>query len=96
MKNILKTGVKLKLFDKLEFWKSKFENWSFENYLEIRVLKIIWKLEFWKLNLNMWGWRIKGDDMWPLGGAPEGGHAFSCGSGPVVELKLFENRSFEN
>ena len=30
VKNTLKTGVELKLFDKQEFWKL-FENWSFGN-----------------------------------------------------------------
>ena len=30
IKKYLKIGVKLKLFDQLEFWKL-FENWSFEN-----------------------------------------------------------------
>ena len=45
--------------------KIKFENWSFENYLKIGVLKIkfgkktgvlkiIWKLEFWKLKFENW------------------------------------------
>ena len=36
MTNILKTGVELKLFDRLEF----------ENYLKTGILKIIGKLEF--------------------------------------------------
>ena len=36
----MKTGVNLKLFE---------ENWSFENYLKIKILKIIWELKFWKL-----------------------------------------------
>ena len=51
--NYLKIRVQLKLFEKL-----KFENWSFETYLRIEVLKFIWelkfwKLEFWKLNLKI-------------------------------------------
>ena len=49
----LKTRVKLKLFErKLEFW-NLFENWSLENYLKIKVLKI--QLKNWgfeKLNLK--------------------------------------------
>ena len=43
MKNILKTGVELKLFDRLEF----------ENYLKTGILKIIGKLEFWKVLENL-------------------------------------------
>ena len=36
----LKTGVKLKLFErKLDFW-NLFENWSLENYLKMDFLKI--------------------------------------------------------
>ena len=43
IKKYLKIGVKLKLFErKLEFWNS-FENWSLENYLKIKVLKIKFK-----------------------------------------------------
>ena len=40
LKKYLKTGVKLKLFErKLEFL-NLFENWDLENYLKIGVLKI--------------------------------------------------------
>ena len=43
IKKCLKNGVKLKLFErKLEFW-NLFENWSLENYLKIKVLKIKFK-----------------------------------------------------
>ena len=43
IREYLKTGVKLKLFErKLEFW-NFFENWSLENYLKIGVLKIKFK-----------------------------------------------------
>ena len=43
IKKKLKTGVKLKLFErKLEIW-NLFENWSLTNYLKIRVLKIKFK-----------------------------------------------------
>ena len=39
----LKTGVKLKLFErKLDFW-NLFENWSLKNYLKIEVLGIKFK-----------------------------------------------------
>ena len=48
IKKYLKTGVKLKLFErKQEFW-NLFENWDLENYLKIGILKIkfkIWKFE---------------------------------------------------
>ena len=45
----MKTTVQLKLLEKienlkLEFWKL-FENWNFENYLRIKVLKI--EVENW-------------------------------------------------
>ena len=43
IKKYLKTGVKLKLFERtLEFW-NLFENWSLESYLKIGVLKIKFK-----------------------------------------------------
>ena len=43
LQKYLKIGVKLKLFErKLEFW-NLFENWSLENYLKIKVLKIKFK-----------------------------------------------------
>ena len=45
IKKYLKIWVKLKLFKKL-----KFENWSLENYLKIRVLKI--KFKNWNLKKN--------------------------------------------
>ena len=38
IKKCLKNGVRLKLFENLEF-----ENWSLENYLKIGVLKIKFK-----------------------------------------------------
>ena len=40
IREYLKTGVKLKLFErKLEFW-NFFENWSLENYLKIEKLNL--------------------------------------------------------
>ena len=53
IKKYLKTGVKLKLFErKLEFW-NLFKNWSLKNYLKIGVLKIKFKnLNFGKLFEN--------------------------------------------
>ena len=43
IKKYLKTGVKLKLFErKQEFW-NLFENWDLENYLKIRISKIKFK-----------------------------------------------------
>ena len=51
----MKTGVKLKLFERrLEFW-NLFENWSLENYL---------KLELWKLNLKIRILEIKFERNW--------------------------------
>ena len=68
----LKTGVKLKLFErKLEFW-NLLENWSLENYLKIRgflrigILKIIWEFEFSKLNLIIGVLEIKFEEIWTL------------------------------
>ena len=64
-KTYLKTGVKLKLFErktrvlkikvskiiwKLEFWKLN---------LRIGILEVIWELEFWKLNLKEIGFKKK-------------------------------------
>ena len=63
IKKYLKTGVKLKLFErKQEFW-NLFENWDLENYLKIGISKIkfknynfesyVWKkLEFWTLEFR--------------------------------------------
>ena len=56
IKKYLKIGVKLKLFEKL-----KFEKWSLENYLKIRVLKI--KFKNWNLkkkngNGNFGKWKF--------------------------------------
>ena len=45
-----KTGVKLKLFKNMKFWRSN---------MKIGVLKIIWKLKFWKLNLRIENLKIK-------------------------------------
>ena len=50
----------MKIIWELEFWKL-FENWSFENYLKIkvlkiRILKIIWELKLWKLFWYSYGW----------------------------------------
>ena len=43
IKKYLKTGVKLKLFErKQEFW-NLFENWDLENYLKIGISKIKFK-----------------------------------------------------
>ena len=54
IKKYLKTGVELKLFDKLEFWKLEFQKfiWKFESrklhLKKIGILKNIWKWEFLK------------------------------------------------
>ena len=44
--------LNFEFFLKINVWKIKFENWSFENYLRIGVSKIILKLEFRKLFEN--------------------------------------------
>ena len=59
IKKYLKTGVKLKLFERtLEFW-NLFENWSLKNYLKIGVLKIKFENEnFGELNLKLAFWKL--------------------------------------
>ena len=51
-KTYLKTGVKLKLFERKT------------RVLKIKVSKIIWKLEFWKLNLRIGILEIKSERNW--------------------------------
>ena len=51
-KTYLKTGVKLKLFERKT------------RVLKIKVSKIIWKLDFWKLNLRIGILGIKFERNW--------------------------------
>ena len=76
IKKYLKTGVKLKLFErKQEFW-NLFENWDLKKYLKIGVLKIkLWigvleikfeEIGVLKINRELKFWKLNYEN-WNLG-----------------------------